>query len=319
MKHKRKLVDRLVALITKTVNARLLNTIDCAIAPAYGSAFPQRPVFFLGAPRSGSTLIYQVLTEAFDVAYFSNAHCRWFGSPALAERLPHRRRERPASPFSSVHGTTAGDTAPSECGQWWYRFFRRTPAYVTHDDVDPKKMRCFRRSLLAFARAAEKPIVIKNLYATLRLDPLLEHIPEALFIIVKRDETANAHSLLEVRKKVFGSYETWWSMPTPDKDKLDHLPPHVQVVEQIRGIHALIDAQVSHGTIAADRCLEIQYEAFCADVTTHLRLVEEFLSRNNCEAKSRKATLPVSFPIRTEVRIAPDIFRSLVEYVDETS
>jgi len=37
-------------------------------------ALAHSPLFIVGPPRCGSTLLYQVLTEAFDLAYVSNVH-----------------------------------------------------------------------------------------------------------------------------------------------------------------------------------------------------------------------------------------------------
>ena len=42
------------------------------------------PIFIIGAPRSGSTLLLQAIIEVFDLGYISNCHCNWYGAPALA-------------------------------------------------------------------------------------------------------------------------------------------------------------------------------------------------------------------------------------------
>ena len=81
------------------------------------------PILILGAPRSGSTLLYQSMVERFDVAYISNRHCRWHGAPSLVERRFGGARH--VATYASRHGAEAGATAPSECGGYWYRFFRR--------------------------------------------------------------------------------------------------------------------------------------------------------------------------------------------------
>jgi len=96
------------------------------------------PIFFLGAPRSGSTLAIQVITDSFDIGYMSNKHCKWFGVPFLVGKLKKTVKGR--SNYNSEYGITFGDSESSECGEWWYRFFRRKPAYVALNDVDQNKM-----------------------------------------------------------------------------------------------------------------------------------------------------------------------------------
>ena len=55
-------------------------------------------------------------------------------------------------------------------GEYWYRFFRRSPAYIGTDDVDPSMGMAFRRSMHKFASACDRPIILKNLYVSLRLE-----------------------------------------------------------------------------------------------------------------------------------------------------
>lgn len=305
--------NRLLGLINKT----LLHHLDVAMAPDYDVKFKYPPVFFLGAPRSGSTLIYQVMTEVFDVAYLSNRHCQFFGAPALAERLFHPLSKKSASDFTSNHGETSGWSAPSECGQWWYRFFRRIPAYVTLADVEENKIRSFRRSLLAFTRATDKPVIFKNLYASLRLQAIAKHVPEALFIIVHRDELDNGHSLLETRRKVYGSYEKWWSMPPPDIDNIQKTPVYEQVIEQIRSIHQTILADLNISNVPKKKIYHINYEQFCDDVHGEATKLNIFLRNNSCARKFKLISTPHTFERREAIRIDEGLYESMREYINE--
>ena len=186
-------------------NRHLLERAETILAPKIDEPLRYPPIFFLGAPRSGSTLAVQVITDALDVGYITNRHCQWFGVPALAEKLFHPIRSRPASDYRSRHGVTQGWHAPAECGEWWYRFFRRKPPYMRLDEVDPAKMRAFRRSVAALTNAFDRPIVFKNLYASLRIQAIAHYLPESLFVVIHRNEVDNGHSLLEARDRVFGN------------------------------------------------------------------------------------------------------------------
>lgn len=293
-------------------NRHVFPQLEAATAPSYDTAFRCPPVFVIGPPRSGSTVIIQTITEAFDVAYFSNRHCRFFGAPALAERIFRPTNDRPPSEFQSEHGWAKGRYAPSECGEWWYRFFRRTPAYTPLREADEWKMRRFRRSLLAMTSATSKPLVLKNLYASLRLEPMARHVREALYVIVRRGERANAHSILEGRKKALGRYDQWWSVPPPNVDDLISLDPAGQVVGQIRAINRLIELSMANGTIQPERCLVLDYESFCADVHGALNQLEAFFLSNGIRVM-RRAEVPAQFPMRSGVRIDHKLYDRLVE------
>ena len=284
--------------------------MDIHIAPNYKKAFKHPPIFLLGAPRSGSTLLFQVITDAFDVAYLSNRHCNFFGSPALAERIFSPLENKTPSDYDSYHGQTKGLSAPSECGAWWYRFFRRNPAYVTLADVDEQSMRNFRRSLLALSESTNKPLVFKNLYASLRLEAIAKYVPEALFVVIQRNELDNAHSILESRMKAQNDYNQWWSIPPPNVEQLKLLDPAQQVVQQIRGVHNVINQAIKDGFIDSNRVFTMQYEKFCDDVHTSLQELEKFFLTHNLTV-SRRYSVPEKFSINRTTRIEKKLYEEL--------
>ena len=295
------------------INRYLLGHIDSFLAPHPSRGLSHPPIFFLGAPRSGSTLAMQVITDALDVGYISNRHCQWFGAPALAEMLFHPIAHRPVSDYRSRYGVTEGWHAPAECGAWWYRVFRRNPSYVKLGDVDQKKMRAFRRSIGSLTNALDRPILFKNLYASLRIQAIAHYLPESLFIVTHRNEVDNGHSLLEVRDRVFGDYQTWWSMEPPEINELKKLPPHEQVIEQIRHIHAVIENDLSNAGVQAERRFDLNFEEFCSDPTELVNRLETFLTSNGCQIH-RRMNPPQKFEPREIVRIDRTLYSAMKNY-----
>ena len=208
---------RRVAVVIARRSVRLLNR---GLAAAEGTLWrsdaerlDSPPILILGAPRCGSTLLYQLMVACLDVAYVSNLHCALFGSPALAERIV--RGHRAPVVYASRHGRTEGRLAPSECGPFWYRFFRRSPQYVPLADAAPEQLRRLRASVAAFQAAARRPVVFKNLICSLLVAPIAAALPNAIFIVLHRDLLDNAHSLLEARQRVHGEYDRWFSAEPP--------------------------------------------------------------------------------------------------------
>lgn len=272
------------------------------------------PIFFLGAPRSGSTLMIQVITDALEVGYISNHHCHWFGAPALAERLFRPTARRSLSDYKSEQGVTSSPYAPAECGEWWYRFFRRRPAYVSLDDVEPKKMLAFRRSVGALTNTFDRPILFKNLYASLRIQAIAKYLPESLFIVTHRDEVDNGHSLLDARYQEFKNYDAWLSVEPPNVEILMRLPAHEQVIEQIRHIHNMIENDLKIAAVPASRRFDLCYEDFCADPCGKIDDVQRFLATNGCKVE-KKEDVPQEFKRSDEVKIDPDVYAAMSNYV----
>jgi LPS sulfotransferase NodH len=269
----------------------------------------QPPVFIVGAPRSGSTLLYQLLVEVLEVGYLSNRHCRLWGSPALVERLARPSRAT-SHTYDSSHGGTTGAGAPSECGEYWYRYFRRRPHYVPLAEADPARLRALRASVRRLGAAAGRPLLFKNLYCTLRLEPIAAALPEAAFLLIRRDLVDNAHSILEARKRIHGDYDAWWSAEPPEIERLRTLPPEVQAVEQVRTVEAAVErARVA----SPDRFLELRYEELCDDPRAAVDEVEAFLAGLGIPV-SRRNIAPESFQQRTGIRIDSPLYERLVAY-----
>ena len=295
------------------LNQKLLSPIEAKLASNHEESLSHRPIFFLGAPRSGSTLMVQVITDTLDVGYISNCHCRWFGALALAEHLFHPTRGRPASDFQSKQGDTKGNYAPAECGEWWYRFFRRKPPYMSLDEVSPKRMQQLRQSVAALTDAFDRPILFKNLYASLRIQAIAHYFPESLFIVTHRNEIDNGHSLLEARYEAFNDYNPWLSIEPPEVEILKLLPPHQQVIEQIRHTHKTIDQDLSLSRVSEGRRFDLVYEDFCKDPENAIKQIHQFLTANGAVV-NRIRQAPSAFKQRKEIRIDSSIYESMVKY-----
>jgi hypothetical protein len=312
----RRLVPAARARLRRARN-KCLHTLEVRLGRRWvDEPLPYPPIFVVGAPRSGSTLLYQLLTDRFDVGYLANGHARQPGAPSLVERTRGlvRKRRTALGDYRSSFGGTSGDLGPSESGPFWYRFFPRRPHYVAADDFPADSRRQLRAAVGAFVQACDRPVVYKNLYNTARMEAIAAALPEALFIAIHRDLTANARSLLEGRLRVAGAYDAWWSVEPAEIERLRELPPHEQVVEQIRALDALV-ARVE-GSIGPERVLHLAYEDLCADPRAQLGRVAAFVATHGCELGDR-GEVPASFP-RGEGShtLPPELEQALAGYLE---
>lgn len=268
------------------------------------------PLFIIGAPRCGSTLTMQLIVDAFDVGYLSNCGCWCFGFPALAERIQFGRGKRQPSRYTSKHGRTSSPEGPSECGAWWYRFFPHEPAFVRRHEVTFDALSSFSQSVALLEQAFGRPLVFKNLYASLRIDAIVAAIPNAMFLVVKRNENDNAVSILASRRKATGREDRWWSVPPPGLDKLRSEAPEVQVLAQIRAIHKQIRTEVERLQLH-DRVLWLDYETLCDDVPASLDMVSDWTARVGA-AYAKRFDVPLSFERSDPARREPDTYARVV-------
>ena len=82
-------------------------------------------IFIIGAPRSGTTLLSQLITFVLDIGYINNFIARFWEAPLQGIRLSNiiNTNLRQIS-FNSTHGVTSNLNGPHEFGYYWTASFR---------------------------------------------------------------------------------------------------------------------------------------------------------------------------------------------------
>lgn len=192
------------------------------------------PVFIIGSPRTGSTVLYQMLTHASDCLYIDNLIYAFFNNLPFGFWLSNKIfANKSHGSFDSKYGNTDTWHSPSECGGFWYRWFSREQDFVNYgalEDGSVIEMRCNIHSIM---NRYEKNILFKNLNASQRIRVLHEAFPNAKFIFIKRDPLYTVQSLLRAREKAKIPDTRWWSVKPMNYKKLNNLPLHEKLVSQV--------------------------------------------------------------------------------------
>lgn len=220
--------------------------------------------FIVGAPRSGTTLLYEAMASACDHAYIPNVMNLWYGAPLLAMRM-ERRWVRPRNwGFQSLHGHVHGWLAPSEhAGLWRVHFpWARSDSHrVEFTEISAGARARLRAILRAMTAIAERPLLVKCLYLSMCIPALAELLPKARFIHVQRQRLHAAQSLLHLRR-ARGGGSRWLSVRPPGyRAQLNTSLPE-QVAWQIHQCEVIVSRDLSALPSARSFCLD--YEEFCA-------------------------------------------------------
>ncbi len=182
------------------------------------------PVFIIGAPRSGSTILYQLITNSKDVLYINNFinlfHRNLYSGFLLNERffgLGHHNC------FSSEFGNTlnCGWKAPSESGNFWYNWLDRSNDYHLNNKIDESSVEKIRNVIFTIVHRFNRPLVFKNLNNSLRL-PLLHRISKKNKILwIKRDPRYTVQSILLARRGLEIPTHQVWSVNPFDNYSFD--------------------------------------------------------------------------------------------------
>lgn len=279
-----------------------LRPLDAALAPSPAADAPP-PLFILGAPRSGSTLTYQLVTQHFQVSYMTAPLGYAYGMIHTLSRLMRPWLGRPRAVYESHYGRTPGLFAPSEHANYWFQWFTEDAQlghYCDPQSVDPAACADLRRSLATLATITGRPWVFKNLYLGMCAGALARLLPEARFILVQRDPLLICQSVLCGREQQGGG--EWWSVKPPYYRQWLELPPWQQVARQV--FYAMEIPRRDLKRHAPGRWQEVDYAELCRDPQATLRQLQEWLAPLGYRSYA-DSRVPQSFEASGTLRLEP--------------
>lgn len=143
------------------------------------------PIFIVGAPRSGTTMLYQLLLKEFKLFYFSNVSNVFYDSPLLINYLIKNKINKVNITLQSNSGYVKGFFSPSEIGVLNEKWFE--------NKNNIQQTRSLFKTLSNFYN---RPIVVKNTFNTLRIDNIKQVFPNALILYITRNPFFNAQSII---------------------------------------------------------------------------------------------------------------------------
>ncbi len=273
------------------------------------------PIFIIGPPRSGSTLLYQLLTHRYKFAYLQNQMKPHNYSIAWFTRKHIDPSEKYYSDFKSEHGQTAKPNGPHEGGYFWRRFYpRRIHDYVFEHNLSPQEDFEIINTLKFLSHHFQAPFLSKNMEAGVRLRSIQQLFPKAVYVLVKRDPRAVASSLLNVRLDIYGSKETWWSIRPKEYEELSKLPYYEQLAYQVAYIYKVNFEDIQD----AGRLITVQYEDLCENPLATLEALKLELEKKGIGFKDNNPDIPPQFPLRKNFYFTSEELKRIESIFKET-
>ena len=273
------------------------------------------PIFILGAPRSGSTLLIQSMIHYFDIAYMTNFTRNFFKVPLTGLWLQqHLFTKKPPMNFNSKFGKTSGIWGPNEAAEFWYQWFPSgEDIFVGEGDISKEILRDIRKKIMGLIGISKSPFLFKNLHNCMRILPLRKAVPESIFIVCYRDPVDIAQSILQCREKILGSKSLWWSVPPREYNEIKNKPPLQQVAEQVHYIYKQIEKDLSKGD--TEYVFNLHYSDLCNNPTQTMRAIKDWVEKQNIQL-IRQFDLPDTFPIVAGRKISEDDYKKLGHYTE---
>ena len=236
----------------------------------------RRPIFFVGMPRSGTTVTFEVFAAHPDLAWFSQYFNRLsrFPSVAVLSRLADidpRLRRRIERSDQSRRLSNFLRVGPSEAYFAWRRYAgsKFLDDFLIETRASPEERDRVRATVSKVLRYQGKPRFAAKVTGPPRMGYLTSVFDDALFVHVVRDPRAVVQSLLRVPfwRNTARLHEPAWRDGLTEADlELWERHGHSAVALAALEWRAVIrTARREASPLGAGRYREVRYEDFVAD------------------------------------------------------
>ncbi|WP_170399796.1 sulfotransferase [Ruegeria arenilitoris] len=265
----------------------LRGTVHTVLAPLEAQMLKRQPeakwphIFILGAPRSGTSLFYELMATQFAFACFTNLAHRFYKTPLAATKLGRSFISRHKPAYQSDYGHISGWAAPNEGGWIWQRWLEDGP-WVNESKIVELPVDEIRSTLAGMSNLSAAPFINKNVMHSNRVRLLDALFPGCLFLEVQRDAKETARSIVRAQRRNKGpeaDRDEWWSVRPSNAGGDTDIE---RACRQVVGVTEDIARDCAQ--VGADRHFIIDYATLCATPESILSDVARFLSEHNVPA-----------------------------------
>jgi len=278
---KDKLSENILYKMNSAISAA---NIDSIIKGEVNSKKSFPSIIVTGVPRSGTTLITQLLPSHYNLGYSSNLMSRFYLSPLIGAWMQNQLISddiHGLKIFNSHHGVTDKIYEPHEFGYFWSGYLNTKSSChdpLATDDFDASNFISLDNDLTSITKVFGKPAVYKCSISPFFLNYFMDYT-NTYFIHIVRDRKKAVDSILNVRKKRLGSESNWWGIKPYRWEEIVDLTPREQVEWQYdKTIDAINSVAMEH----EDRFFCIELEDLIDNTESTLnRIMENFMSNYN--------------------------------------
>ncbi|MBE0458635.1 sulfotransferase family protein [Pseudoalteromonas prydzensis] len=252
----------------------------------YNNEEPKSPlIMIVGAPRTGSTITYQMMSHAFDTFYMSNYLELFFSSSYLMSFRYDKKIGQGHQSFTSDFGQTKGLSSPNEAENFWCQWFPHDRHYVARDELSARKKKSMKLAVTALINKYNKPFLCKNLSNGQRLAALYKVFPDMIVVHCVRNPLDTAISILDGKEKFKGDRKQWFGVKPENFQELSEKPVMQQIAEQIYFVEERVyqDA-MKYGQ---KRYIQLDYDELLENPQMHMELLNEKLQHLGLDIKKQ--------------------------------
>jgi LPS sulfotransferase NodH len=285
--------EEFLRLLNEDLHAR-----ELALYRDYEAVHPF--LFVVGLPRSGTTLLSQLLSRSFGAGFIDNVAARFWLAPVHGIRLSRLIvGEHGGASFESDYARTKTLGDIHEFGYFWRYWLQKhtfediVQARAREDEIDWQGLRS---TLVNIQHEFERPFVAKNMLGAYHMPMLRDLLGPVVFVYVERDPLDVSVSILEARRRYYEDLNTWWSYVPVEYPLLEGLGYWEQIAGQVHYLARFYERALAE--LGPESVVRVTYEQMCRDPRSVLdAVVARVVSSYGYELEIVTAP-PESFPFR---------------------
>ncbi|MBB1032741.1 sulfotransferase [Dietzia sp. SLG310A2-38A2] len=271
----------------------------------------QLSIQITGYPRSGTTLLFQLLAKSRALGYPSNIMAPYWRTPHVGAALQSALSAvAPPIQLASLGGRTSDPLGPHEFGYFW-RELQGHDSMSLKADRPPAPGSEARRVLDLVNDAFQAPTVYKNFLAPIHHHYISSEVGRSRFIDIQRDVRDTAASMVGLRRRLNVDSSSFLG-PIPRQPRLHYQSDVEMVCHQISDMrNAASDAKFEDSPYR----LTVDYAHMCSDPVQIVSEILDYCGASYTEADlgSIPSKLKVSRPFQGLEKEAQN---SIIEYLD---
>jgi len=288
-----------------------------------GSCEPIYPtILVMGLPRSGTTLMCQIIAAGLNVGFIDSIAARFWEAPVYGLRLSKSiSADKRFFSFESDYAAPRSPFEPHEFSYFWQKWMKTEyslPTVGCHHQTLEIDWKGFVNTLGQIQKECGRAMLFKGMGACGNLKSLAKHVPYLIFVYVERNSLDVAASLLKARTHYYGNERTWWSLYPPEYHELVSRSTEEQVMGQVFYLKKHLDEELT--PLIDVPIVRTSYEKLCRDPRSILNRIRalaksfyaqdiSFMHYSFPKFKPRKGMLPRSR--QALLRKAAKIFKNI--------
>lgn len=225
-------------------------------------------IYILGSPRTGSTVLYQLISRAFPNHLYISNQCNEEYSTNILEYFDKYgdeiRNYKKRISYKNSYGKTEHFYEPSEGSAVFNNWFGGDhPSETASKNFVSGKRADFTETHNAISNIHNAFLVTKNVWNCFRIQSLVTTDVPIFFIWIRRGLFDSAISDLDARYAETNSGGTWTPATTKHHHEIERLPSYMQAVEHQYHLNSSIGDSLAE--FAQNNHIEVWFEDLCKD------------------------------------------------------